>query len=89
MISKLLNRKKSYERMMRVDESSGSQSVLQGNIRQGGQIGYQHLEQVPQVNGRSSELNLPSTNRPRLHVIGGSNIKKQPQLLEINGQSSS
>lgn len=34
MITKLLNRKKSYERMMRVEDGNGgSQSVLQGNIR--------------------------------------------------------
>jgi hypothetical protein len=45
MITKLLNRKKSYERMMRVEDGNGgSQSVLQGNIRSGAQNGYQNLE---------------------------------------------
>jgi len=44
MIAKLLNRKKSYERMMRIDGESGSQSVLQGNLRQGVPIGYHYLD---------------------------------------------
>jgi len=44
MISKLLNRKKSYEKMMRVDDTGGSQSVLQGNLRSGSQIGYNYLD---------------------------------------------
>jgi hypothetical protein len=52
----LLNRKKSYERMMRIEDLN------------------QNMSGGP---GRSEQLlNVGSTNARRLHVIGGTSLKK-------------
>lgn len=58
-----MNRKKSYERMMRIDELQGQSSNQ----------------------GRSEQLIALSSgkNRPRMNVIGGSNIKRQLNTLEV------